>query len=197
MTPESVPGALGAALSATHGTTIVTSRSAFEVIALAGALEKLGVKNVQSFLARFSITLDKRIYLSFTPGKVDAGPSLIEQCATIAHEHTHVAQAEIVSREVFYIDYLMRPAKRAQYEAEAYRTSMEVLHWAGRPIAHLPDAYARTLASSYMLPGIDVDFARKYLRMAHDDLVRHGVRRTAVGIEACRWLDENAPKGGW
>jgi hypothetical protein len=130
--------------------------------ALAAALAIMGIVDKDEFLHRYATTLGHTIYLPFEVGETSDW-TLLEQLAVCAHEHVHVRQFH---KNDFITHYCLSSAKRALYEAEAYRATMEVYHWATGTCPS-PKNIANVL-KDYMCNKDDIRNARLYLDKSLD-----------------------------
>ena len=173
-----------------YGTRVVQKATAREMKAIAWFLDLIGVMDHKSFLSNYTTTIGKTIYTPYKIGKPNDGWTNWGQCVTCIHEHVHVDQYNRHGRFKFFTRYLLSSAKRAMYEAEAYRSNMELHFWRhGR----LPDI--KKLAGkleSYGCAKIDIKVAEKLLASSAMAVKRGAVinRASKFGI---RWLERNAP----
>jgi hypothetical protein len=163
-------------LSARYGATVKDKASAYEMKQLARLMGLMGIMSPNRFLERTTTTLGLYIYPNFTPGDPESGRSLISQMRTLAHELRHVVQYKNDGR-TFITDYLFYSARRAAYEAEAYKCNMEVQIGL---VGEIPVGWPRKLADklySYHCNTRDVGFARRYLKLAESVTIRGGITK--------------------
>jgi hypothetical protein len=171
------------------GTRVVSKKDALEMRAAAVALDAMGVANKSDFLARFATTVGRRIYLPFTVGEPGAGWDLWEQIRTCAHEHEHVVQLDRDGTMRFSYRYLRSDAHRAQYEAEARTTELELHFWRFGSLPRLDDLVDGL--ASYSVGRSDIAAALTTLR-SNAQAIRRGAILTGAGRTAIRWLNSNA-----
>ena len=107
-----------------YGTSVINKQDAIAMKVVARVLDTLGIVDRDSFLKEFTTTIGRRIYIPFTIG--DASPlDLWSQIALCVHEHQHVVQHDKLGLR-YELTYLASKADRARYEAEAYRSELEV-----------------------------------------------------------------------
>lgn len=171
------------------GTVTVNKADAFEMQLVAGVLDTLGILDKERFLGSFTTTLGRKIYTPFDVGSPNERWDLWDQVVVCVHEHQHVVQhdREGLSYEVSYV---ADRAARARFEAEAYRSNLEMHFWRfGSPMRSRPLA---ELLHDYGCRPEDVEVAAHSLALANVS-----VRRGAVLNEATRaaldWLDRHVP----
>lgn len=105
----------------------VARKCAPEMQLVAGALETMGILGANEFLERYATTLGRTIYLPFEIG-VGNERELDSQIRLCAHEHQHVVQY-LEGGPKFAWEYISDSARRAYYEADALRATMELHYW--------------------------------------------------------------------
>ncbi|HEU4408397.1 MAG TPA: hypothetical protein VFS43_24245 [Polyangiaceae bacterium] len=185
-TPEEVR-AFWAFLTAHYGTTVVDKADAAEMALVAAFLDRLGVMDRARFLANYTTTIGRRIYLPFELGK---GQDLWHQMVIAVHEHQHVVQLDRDGWLAFTGGYLLRTATRARYETEAYRTHLELHFWRTGAMLSARDLAAKLRA--YGCSGEDVVVAEKVLRLS-EPAVRQGAALVPATRVALSWLNAHAP----
>lgn len=177
-------------MSVRFDTTTVNKRDAAGMQLVAHALDLLGILDRERFLTRFTTTIGRRIYAPFEIGSPQGGWDLWSQVVICVHEHQHVVQhdREGLSYET---SYLTSRAARARFEAEAYRTNLEMHFWRHRAIPS-----TRRLAELLLDYGCrreDVEVVAQSLALS-----AMSVRRGAVMNEATRaafdWLETHTPR---
>jgi hypothetical protein len=170
------------------GTTTVNKDDAVEMQIIASVLDTLGILDKERFLKSFTTTLGRKIYTPFEVGTPNDGWDLWDQVVVCVHEHQHVVQHD---REglAFEVSYVADRAARARFEAEAYRSNLEMHFWRfGHPMRSRPLA---DLLHDYGCRPEDVEIAAHSLALANVS-----VRRGAVLNESTRaaldWLDSHA-----
>lgn len=168
------------AMSAKWDTTRIDKASSTDMKAVAEVLDLLGVINQQDFMRRFTTTIGNRIYTPFEPGTPTSAWSLWEQIKVGVHEHEHIRQDRAAGGLEFEWDYLTSSAKRAHYEAEAYRTAM-VLDW--RYQGRMPDPKALAeLLKNYGCSSTDITVVEQMLRLSVPS-----IKAGAMASDVCRW----------
>ncbi len=172
------------------GTTTVNKDDAVEMQIIAGVLDTLGILDKERFLKSFTTTLGRKIYTPFEVGSANDVWDLWDQVVVCVHEHQHVVQHDREGR-AFEVSYVADRAARARFEAEAYRSNLEMHFWRygatrrSRPLAEL--------LHDYGCRPEDVEIAAHSLALANVS-----VRRGAVLNEATRaaldWLDRHVPQ---
>jgi hypothetical protein len=171
-------------------TRAVVKADAIEMRAVSAALDAMGVADKRDFMSRFATTIGRRIYLPFTPGDDQTTWDLWEQMRTCAHEHQHVVQLDRDGALRFGYRYLRSDAARAQYEAEARTTELELHFWRFNSIPHLELAIEGL--ASYSLGKNDIAAALTTLR-SNAEAVKRGAVLTQAGRVAIDWLNDHAP----
>lgn len=189
-TPEEVRGLWGH-MTERFDSSVIDKRSAVEMRLVGRLLGQLRILDPQDFLARYATTFGDRIYLPFTPGVAEGGWDLFGQIVVCAHEHQHVHQARTLGMAKFAASYLLSASARADFEAEAYRASLELGWWHARRMPD-PDVIAHRLAG-YAVGPRDIAVAAVMLRESAESIRRGAVLNQATVI-ALAWLDEHAPE---
>jgi len=171
-------------------TTVVNKRDAFEMQLVAHALDTLGVQSRDRFLRNFTTTLARRIYTPFDLGVPRGGWDLWSQVVVCVHEHQHVVQHDREGRS-FEVSYLADRAARARWEAEAYRSNLELHFW-----RYGTTPSARRIAevlTDYGCRPEDVDVATKSLALSAVSVRKGAVLNEATHV-ALGWLDEHVSR---
>jgi hypothetical protein len=184
LTPEVVK-AFWSYMCKHYGTTAVNKPKSAEMKIAAHALELMGIMDASDFLSEFSTTVGERIYIPFKPGDTFK-VSLVDQAAICVHEHVHVRQFKHAQ---FIGEYCLDSSKRALYECEAYRASMETSFYLVKDYPS-PKAIAESL-KAYNCNEKDRMFAKKYLTQA-SAIVRRGGVVTPETKVAKAWLEKVA-----
>jgi hypothetical protein len=172
-------------------TRAVVKADAVEMRAIGAALDAMGVADKRDFMNRFATTVGRRIYLPFTPGEDTSTWDLAEQLNTCAHEHQHVVQYDRDGALRYGYRYLRNDAARAQYEAEARTTELEIHFWRFGSIPRLELAIQGL--ASYSLGKSDIAAALATLR-SNAEAVKRGAVLTEAGRVAIDWLNDHAPE---
>jgi hypothetical protein len=171
-------------------TTVVNKRDAFEMQLVAHALDTLGVQSRDRFLRNFTTTLARRIYTPFDLGVPRGGWDLWSQVVVCVHEHQHVVQHDREGLS-FEVSYLADRAARARWEAEAYRSNLELHFW-----RYGTTPSARRIAevlTDYGCRPQDVDVAAKSLALSAVSVRKGAVLNEATHV-ALGWLDEHVSR---
>lgn len=171
------------------GTRVMNKEDALEMQLLAQALNLLGVQDRARFLRSFTTTLVRRIYTPFEIGVPRDGWDLWRQVVVCVHEHQHVVQQARAGLR-FEIEYVVDPAARAAWEAEAYRSDLELHFW-----RYGATPSARKLAElliDYGCRPADVEVAWKSLALSAASVRQGAVMNQATHV-ALGWLNEHLP----
>lgn len=173
-----------------YRTTVVNKRDALEMQLVAQALDALGIQSRDRFLRNFTTTLGRRIYTPFEVGSPRGGWDLWSQVVICVHEHQHVVQHDREGLS-FEVSYLADRAARARWEAEAYRSNLELHFWR---YGTMPSArrIAEVLGDYGCRPE-DVDVAAKSLALSAVSIRKGAVINEATHV-ALGWLDEHVPR---
>ncbi len=173
-----------------YRTTVVNKRDALEMQLVAQALDALGIQSRDRFLRNFTTTLGRRIYTPFEVGSPRGGWDLWSQVVICVHEHQHVVQHDREGLS-FEVSYLADRAARARWEAEAYRSNLELHFW-----RYGTTPSARRIAEvlgDYGCRPEDVDVAAKSLALSAVSVRKGAVINEATHV-ALDWLDEHVPR---
>ncbi len=173
-----------------YRTTVVNKRDALEMQLVAQALDALGIQSRDRFLRNFTTTLGRRIYTPFEVGSPRGGWDLWSQVVICVHEHEHVVQHDREGLS-FEVSYLADRAARARWEAEAYRSNLELHFW-----RYGTTPSARRIAEvlgDYGCRPEDVDVAAKSLALSAVSIRKGAVINEATHV-ALGWLDEHVPR---
>ena len=189
LTPMTVR-ALWSFLQRKYRTDVIDKRRSPEMRVAAWFIERFAKIPVHTFMTRYATTIGRRIYVPFIIGDPSRGFGLWEQAVLAVHEHQHVEQLKRDGWLKFALTYLASSKARAAYEADAYRTALELEYWKS---GHVPPIrpYAERL-SDYGCNSRDIEMARKMLVASARTIVRGGVVTPAAKM-AIAWLDEHAP----
>jgi len=173
-----------------YRTTVVNKRDALEMQLVAQALDALGIQSRDRFLRNFTTTLGRRIYTPFEVGSPRGGWDLWSQVVICVHEHQHVVQHDREGLS-FEVSYLADRAARSRWEAEAYRSNLELHFW-----RYGTTPSARRIAEvlgDYGCRPEDVDVAAKSLALSTVSIRKGAVINEATHV-ALGWLDEHVPR---
>lgn len=171
-------------------TSVVNKRDALEMQLVAQALDALGVQSRERFLRNFTTTIGRRVYTPFEVGVPRGGWDLWSQVIVCVHEHQHVVQHDREGLS-FEVSYLADRAARARWEAEAYRSNLELHFWR---YGATPSAQRMAeMLSDYGCRPEDVDVAAKSLALSAVSVRRGAVINEATHV-ALRRLDEHVPR---
>ncbi len=177
-------------MSRRYRTEIIDKRRAAAMHAMSWFIERVSGIPAKTFVERYGTTIGRRIYLPFVPGETSNGFDLWSQVVICAHEHQHVEQLQRDGWIKFVISYLASSSARAAYEADAYRTAIELTYWR-RGHVPSPKAIAARLADYAASPG-DIKMAETMLISAART-VRLGGVSTPASKAVIAWLDDHAP----
>ena len=166
-----------------YGTSVVNKGNSKEMKLIDAVLSIIGVMDKGDFLDKFTTTIGHKIYVPFTIGD-DTMVSLESQVATCVHEHVHVRQFKETG---FAWEYLMDSSKRAVFECEAYRATMEMWFYLKSDYP-TPKSISDSL-KAYNCTAKDRAFAKKYLQKT-SAIVRRGGVVTAESKTAKKWLEK-------
>lgn len=158
----------------------VINKADSQLMALvASFLDAIGVVDKDDFLHNYSTTFGNVIYIPFSVGSGD----LWNQVTILTHELSHVLQFKHSSAE-FMLRYICNKSDRANYEAEAYSTDLELRVWNGET----PDvAQSAQSLLSYGLGQHYVEFMTKYLEIRLD-VYRQGGEINETAAYTKQWL---------
>lgn len=131
-------------LSSVFDTRVVPKSASPLMHACGGALGLLRIQSRATFMSRYTTVIHRRIYPPFLLDSPGSEATLWGRAATGIHEHQHVVQADRDGFLRFATRYLTSQRARAEYEAEAYGTELELMRWAGRS-ARAPEELAAEL----------------------------------------------------
>lgn len=171
-------------------TTVLNKRDALEMQLVAHVLGALGIQSPDRFLRNFTTVIGRRIYTPFEIGVPRGGWDLWSQIVVCVHEHQHVVQHD---REglAYEISYLADRAARARWEAEAYRSNLELHYW-----RYGTTPSTRRLAevlNDYGCRPEDIEVAAKSLALSAVAVQNGAVINEATHV-ALGWLDKHLPR---
>lgn len=157
-------------------------------------LDKLKVLDKERFLKDFTTTLGHRIYIPFEVGIPSSGYDLWWQVVICTHECQHVYQFEhsTGSGLEFSWDYITSHELRAQYESEAYRTTLELEWWRWKQVKSSPARLAQTL-TNYGCDATDIAVVQKRLELELVTIKQGGIITPAT-LAALEWLNNNVAR---
>ncbi len=173
-----------------YGTKVVSKASSKQMKAIAWALNLLGITDKKAFMERFVTTIGRTIYVPFDIGCHHEHWDRWQHATVCVHEHQHVEQLKRDGWK-FKWRYLTSKAKRAIYEAEAYRSNFEMYFWR---YGELPNARKRAeMLRHYGCSNKDIDVVEKYLALSSETIKRGGIVNRATAV-AMRWLNQYLPR---
>ena len=181
-----------------YGLKAIDKRKAEEIKLISSFLEKMGLLgyaadgtplSIDDFVKRYSIVIGNRVYFPWTIGNAEEC-RLSNQISTITHECQHTIQFHKDGWKYLF-NYLTSTAKRAYYEADAYKCNMELHYWATGQI--LSPASLAGLLKNYGCKSMDIKICEQTLSFAANMLKRNQVT-TPASLEAISWLNKNMPK---
>lgn len=150
-------------------------------------LVKCGITQLREYMGRYATTVGVFIYLPYEPGVESENWPLVQQCAAITHECQHVVQWN--RENIGYLSkYVTSTEMRATYEAEAYRSTIELLRYLTDVEPHPGDV--ATLLGAYGCNNDDVKLARRILEDSYDTIRAGGITNTSSQV-AIAWLQEH------
>jgi len=173
-------------LSAEYGSRIVHKGSAAEMKAAAKFLQTIGILDAEEFLNYYATTIGKTIYIPFEIGVENDDWSLWEQISVGAHEHQHIVELNRDGWVKYNAGYALSGTKRALYEAECYRTDMELWFWKTGQIRG-PGGFS---LKGYGLSAAQNKTYKQYLEMSAQ-VIRRGAIVNEVSQKSIRWLNQN------
>jgi len=150
--------------------------------------EKLGYMSKENFLKNYTTVFRGKVYLPFTIGN-NTEYWLNGQVAIIVHECQHAVQKRINKK--FNYEYLFSTSKRAFYEADAYRTNMEMHFWSTKKL--LSPVKLASKLYNYGCKTIDVAMAKIALERSLS-LVKDGIIISEATKRAIDYLNKNMPE---
>ncbi len=180
---------LWAYMTAHYGSAVINKSSSTEMELVSTVLDKLGIVDQQSFLVNYTTTIGKSIYVPFEPGVDLNGWDLWSQIIVCAHEHQHIEQEQEYGLATFDARYIASPSTRADYEAEAYRSTFELSFWHS---GTMPDpGEVAQLLSGYGVSPTDITVVATTLREAAEAVERGAILNKATSV-ALQWLNAHA-----
>lgn len=174
-----------------YDTEIIKKSDAAEMKLVAVFLKAIGVMDKKDFLRNYATTIGDSIYLPFSLGSVARkAPSLLSQVMTIVHEHQHVVLSRRVGEARYNVLYLTSKSKRAVWEAECYRSNLEMYRWYKKARGSskvLRPADLAGLLAAYGCSKTDIKVAAKILTASARVVNRGGVANDA-SVVAIRFL---------
>lgn len=189
LTPMTVR-ALWDYLERRYNSEVVDKRRAPEMWAAAWFVKRFAKIPVGVFMSRYATTIGRRIYVPFTIGQPEPGFPLWTQCLLAVHEHQHIEQVKRHGWFRFVLRYLGSSRARSMFEADAYRTALELEHWRSGTILS-PALYASKLRD-YGASADDIKAAEQILISTARSIKRGAIITPAAKI-AIAWLNEHAP----
>lgn len=151
---------------------------------IAWCADKMGIMDSDDFMKKYSSTIGKKIY---TPWKIGSDEKpLWYQIVIIVHEHVHVYQDD--TDDFFQIKYLASDAHRAVFEAEAYRTELELCWWRYGALPSIRKVAEKV--KPYSVSDDDVDVVEQYLKSSSVSICK-GALLGPVIRHALVWLHGN------
>lgn len=157
--------------------------------AIAWFLAVLRVLSKRSFLQDFTTTIGRVIYLPFDRFAACDEAECWRRLTLCVHEHQHVAQWQRGPVR-FVLGYLLSRTRRAELEAEAYGTALELAAWAHRPLPDPAELAARL--RYYGVGPRQIDHAARILAEIAVN-ARAGRVSTEAATAAIAWLQTHQP----
>lgn len=153
--------------------------------AISWFLAALRILPRRAFLQDFTTTIGHGIYLPFDRRQPCDEQECWRRLTLCVHEHQHVVQWERGPMR-FVLGYLLSPRRRAEHEAEAYGTALELAAWAGWVLPD-PDEMAQRL-QYYGVGPRQIGHAAALLR-AIAARAQEGEITTEASRAAVAWLE--------
>ncbi len=150
-------------------------------------LNLLGIQDKQDFLDTYTTTIFSTIYIPFKIGVASEPYPLPNQISICVHEAAHVLQN--ASDRRFTWRYATSTSWRANYEAKAYRTNMEIYWWYTKELLD-PRMLAEKLWHYGCKEG-DILACQQNLEIAAKMVKRGGVVSETSKV-ALKWLNKHA-----
>jgi hypothetical protein len=148
-----------------------------------GFLDLIGVLDKDAFMDNYATTIFDTIYLPFDIGDFSV-VSPLSQVALAVHEHEHVVQYDGDPVEFCFM-YMATKSSRAHWEAEAYRTGMELIY---KLTGTMPNAdYVARKILNYGCGDDEVQYIRQFLLMSQHPM-KHGAIISDVTHRALTFL---------
>jgi hypothetical protein len=192
-TPDQVR-AFYAAMTQRFGATLIDKSDSVEMQLVADFLGSIGVMDRRAFLANYTTTLGHRIYVPFEPGVAAPGWDLWYQIVVLTHECQHIVQYDKIGSVQFDWLYVSDKAARARFEAQAYRSQLELQRWHYGQLESSSDVAARLAA--YAVKSSDLPVAAEILESGAAVMEQDG-RINEATVAAIEWLEANAPTLGY
>lgn len=178
-------------MTGAHDVKVINKRNSVEMKTVGEVLDLIGVLDKDEFLERFTTVIPvgswRGIYVPFDLGVPKPGWSLWGQMVVCVHETEHIIQAAREGELGYSWNYLISPAKRAHYEAEAYRCNMEInFRYLGDTGS--PRWYSEKLVHYGCAP-MDIKVTTKELALGLPIIHGGGIVQQATK-EAVPWMDE-------
>jgi tRNA U38,U39,U40 pseudouridine synthase TruA len=150
-------------------------------------LELIGVdaveKVIDAWLARWSISLRKFIYVPFNPGVATTRFPLWLQVEVLSHEFTHAYWQQRMRR--WFSKYIGRQSFRAAEEIKAFKTQMEVAHAFGRTLE--ASRCVEILKKSYLLNNLNLYITNRHLKKYQRYVKKGYISQPVTKIVADFW----------
>lgn len=182
--------AIWSTFSQYYGTEVKSKADSQFMQTVGSFLDSFGVMDKKQFLEVYTTTINGKIYCPFTPGIPTGRITLWSQLVICAHEHTHVEQEQREGWVRFAAKYIASDNIRAiEYEAPAYRTSLELNFWrsgGSSDLAGIPQALAQRL-KGYACGEAAIAAAEEALESAREDILAGNIVMPA-SIKLMQWL---------
>lgn len=192
MTRKEIVQSLWKYMQEKYDSEVVDKDDSVAMKAVAIILNALKIQDKETFMKKFTTTIDRAIYTPFEIGVETQSFSYWSQIAICVHEHQHIEQSLRVGWFTFMGKYLASSSDRACYEAEAYGCDLEMLSWANSQdfnFAYYIDRCCSGL-TSYGCNEEDIIMAKQILS-ARADLISQGTIETQAAKLAIKWLENN------
>lgn len=149
------------------------------------ALEKMGILDAEDFMKNFASTIFYTIYLPYQVGNIFGRWDLTSQLLIGVHEHHHVYQCQSLGAIQFSTSYLATKSGRAHWEAEAYRTGLEIYWYLEKRILDINQIAPKLL--NYGCGWDEVNYMKSFLEMSVP-IIKQGGIMSPVSKDAIEYL---------
>lgn len=168
-----------------YNCSIVQKANQYEMQAIAGLLDVMGIQNHDQFLQDFTTTIGRRIYVNFVIGAGNKA-QLVKQIETLCHECQHVVQFDRDGAK-FFFDYLRSDAARASYEVDGYRVTMEMSYYLTGKVPSVKSIIQSFEGYSIVYP--DTYVAEKSLKSIYA-VTAKGAVYSGVSKDSIKWWNK-------
>lgn len=174
-------------MSSYYETTTVDKNNSAFMGTIGTFLSAIGVQDKQKFMNSYTTTIGTTIYAPFEVGDPSKW-SLWSQVVVCVHEHMHVIQYRKDGALPFSWNYVTSASKRAKYEAEAYRTNLEMHYWNYKSLPDTQDLANKLVA--YNVGAADIAVVKKMLDLSAISVKAGAIISDPVKV-AIKWIEAN------